>query len=604
MKTLFVNDGCAPIRIGFMEEDRVVRVAFPITEIVNEVGNGGSWLLLNRRPTEEEAYACPLSQISYDDNWLYWIISSSDVQYPGNGQVQLMYSIGDAVKMSKVFKTIVAESITDSGNVPSYTESWIRDLNDIKAETEQARDSIVNMSVSATSLESSEEASVEKEVDPDTGAISLNFGIPAGDQNVFIAVVNETTYDEISTAANDGKIVLAQSSSNKVYTYMGISSNRHQFISFGSGSSPQRFGYSVDTSNVWTYSSNLYLVQTSTNPSSLDADTSYAIKKADSNRVALEPIEGGTSNVFIAEYGLTTHEEITEAIAEKKLVVCYVDEGDEDVICYIYDGANSKNLDHWFHCFNSGISTIKKCVYCATDSTWHSVSYDYQNVFIAKYNETTYDELTTALTTNKAILCVNGGITYEYSGTVSGKAYFSNLSTGSSPLKRSLMLDANGWTSATYPMLMLNQQPSQYDATKKYNVQRVSASSNQFKLVEATSGGGGGSATMLWANPSPASEFGEQTIQFTNDSYKFIEVKFIVSSYNKQELSIIFTSGGASHIVEQPHFQNDDDMSTYHIRYTSISSDMSEIAFASAVFRIDESENNAYLIPVAIIGWK
>lgn len=52
------------------------------------------------------------------------------------------------------------------------------------------------------------------------------------------------------------------------------------------------------------------------------------------------------------------------------------------------------------------------------------------------------------------------------------------------------MLDANGWTIASYTLLILNQQPNQYDANKKYNVQRVNASSNQFKLVEATGGGG------------------------------------------------------------------------------------------------------------------
>lgn len=213
----------------------------------------------------------------------------------------------------------------------------------------------------------------------------------------------------------------------------------------------------------------------------------------------LKKITGGSgqSNVFIATYGVTPYAEIQQHLDNLELVVCYVDEGegDEDKVCYIYDGANSKNLDHYFHCFDSGASTVKKVVYCkAEDSSWHMTSYDYRNVYVARYGETTYAELQSALTSkNNGVLAVKNGVTYEYGGTVSGRAYFASFGTGSSHLKMVVTLDANGWATALYTMLMLTQQPSQYDVTKKYNVQRASESSNLFKLVEAEESGGGGS---------------------------------------------------------------------------------------------------------------
>lgn len=285
MITIYV-DGENTIKLGRSNDNEATRIAFPISETLKLFGNGGSWILFNKRPNEGTAYAVNPSRIETDENWLYWTVTATDTQYYGNGEVQLSYTVGTVVKMSHKWRTSVCASLT-SGPAPSYTESWLDDLTDIKVGAETARDeaeaftvaskgysedaeaaadAIENMSVSATTLAPDSSATVTKDIDPDTGAVSLAFGIPKG--------------------------------------------------------------------------------------------------------------KDGETNVFIAEYGVTTHEEITSAIASKKLVVCYVDEGDEDKPCYIYDGASSTTLDHWFHCFNSGVSTIKKCVYCKTDSTWRSVEYD------------------------------------------------------------------------------------------------------------------------------------------------------------------------------------------------------------------------------------
>ena len=317
MITVYV-DGENTIKLGRSSDNEATRIAFPIAETLKLFGDGGSWILLNKRPNEGTAYAVNPSRIETDENWLYWTVTATDTQYYGNGEVQLSYTVGTVVKMSHKWRTSVCASLT-SGPAPSYTESWLEDLTDIKVGAETARDeaeaytvaskefsenaeaaadAIENMSVSATTLAPDSSATVTKHIDPDTGAVSLAFGIPKG---------------------KDGET----------------------------------------------------------------------------------------------------------------------------------------------------------------------------NVFIARYNETTYAELTNALeTTNKCFVAVSNGITYDFNGIVSGKAYFSNFATGASPMKRVLTLGANGWATASYTLLTIDQQPSQYDATKKYNVQRLSASSNQFKLVEATSGGG------------------------------------------------------------------------------------------------------------------
>lgn len=297
-------DGGNLIEIGYQTENLASIVEFKdgIEEAVKDFGDGGEWNILVKKPSETAYYVVADENKYFDGKSLYWRIVNSDLTDRGLGEVQVQYSIDNVKKLSKRYNTKVLRSIPGDGGeeVPSVWTPWVDQVIAYKNQAyqsaqiaERSKEAIEDMGVSATTLEAGADATVTKTIAPETGAVLLTFGIPKGDCALFIAKIGETTYNEVSQALEDGKTVFAESSSHKVYIYQGVVSNKHYFIAFGSGASPQKFYYSLDQANDWAYTSNNYLLQTSTNPSSLSTSTQYAIKKIDSNHIGFEPVQGG-----------------------------------------------------------------------------------------------------------------------------------------------------------------------------------------------------------------------------------------------------------------------------------------------------------------------
>lgn len=186
MITIYV-EGDLPIKLGHTRDNEAYRVAFPIAQTIALFGDGGKWYILNKRPTEAVAYPVPDDQVTKDDNFLYWTITSTEVAYNGRGECQLSYTIGETTKMSHKWQTGICSSLISGGNPPSYIESWLNQLTDIKDTAVEAKDQAVesaeaieDMEVSAVQLPYTETAYVNKTIDPETGNYHLEFGIPKG----------------------------------------------------------------------------------------------------------------------------------------------------------------------------------------------------------------------------------------------------------------------------------------------------------------------------------------------------------------------------------------------------------------------------------------
>ena len=74
------------------------------------------------------------------------------------------------------------ETITPDPEEQSVIDETIAALQDGVAAAEAAAESVQNMDVEAETLAAGSPASVEKTVDPETGAVTLNFGIPKGEK--------------------------------------------------------------------------------------------------------------------------------------------------------------------------------------------------------------------------------------------------------------------------------------------------------------------------------------------------------------------------------------------------------------------------------------
>ena len=103
--------------------------------------------------------------------------------------------LGDVVAKSIIYATIIGRALDGSGDVPDEWENWqtvfmsIKDdaetaadnAEEAEAGAEAARQAIEDMGVEADTLESGSDATVVKSIDPETGAVTLTFGIPKGD---------------------------------------------------------------------------------------------------------------------------------------------------------------------------------------------------------------------------------------------------------------------------------------------------------------------------------------------------------------------------------------------------------------------------------------
>ena len=166
-------------KIGRVGENRRTRVAFPIREWLDEYP-GASCNLVNRTPGEYESY--PVATTETDGDYLYWTVLNSDLTKAGLGECELIIMHGSDIAKSIIYKTSVSESLDGAGDAPAPWESYHTEFLRIKDETVAASEAVQNMGVDSQTLEPSSQATVTKSVDPETGAVTLTFGVPKGDK--------------------------------------------------------------------------------------------------------------------------------------------------------------------------------------------------------------------------------------------------------------------------------------------------------------------------------------------------------------------------------------------------------------------------------------
>lgn len=185
VQNVTVNN-CTPVTIalGMRGTYNTREVVFDLTYLVNVYGSGTAVLLL-KRSQDSSAYPAVVSQ---EGNTLTWTVSEADTYYYGAGECQLMWYTDGGLAKTIVYPTFVTRDISQTTEDPPDTyESWVETLTELGAQTQQnaedaqaASQAIQNMSVEANGVAYDQPAAVEKIVDPDTGAVTLYFDIPAG----------------------------------------------------------------------------------------------------------------------------------------------------------------------------------------------------------------------------------------------------------------------------------------------------------------------------------------------------------------------------------------------------------------------------------------
>lgn len=146
-----INLDACPLQylsIGYVGETGARPVAFDFSAWATEYGAGVLQLLL-QRPGDAEPYRVLLD---IDGTTATWTPDATATEKTGQGQAQLVYTVGGVVVKNAIFRVLIAPSLGAAGNPPEPYEDWLQRLTALAAQTQQ---SALDAAGSATEAEQS-----------------------------------------------------------------------------------------------------------------------------------------------------------------------------------------------------------------------------------------------------------------------------------------------------------------------------------------------------------------------------------------------------------------------------------------------------------------
>ena len=132
-----INLGTCPLQylsIGYVGETGARPVAFDFAAWAEEYGSGVLQLLL-QRPGDANPYPVLLD---IDGTTATWTPDATATEMTGQGQAQLVYTVGGVVVKNAVFRVLIAPSLGAAGDPPEPYEDWLERLLTIAAEAQQS----------------------------------------------------------------------------------------------------------------------------------------------------------------------------------------------------------------------------------------------------------------------------------------------------------------------------------------------------------------------------------------------------------------------------------------------------------------------------------
>lgn len=199
-----VEGACGALPIGNVGDNGATGVLLDFSAWAEEYGAGAVTLGVRRKG---DAAWYPVA-LTVTGAAAVWIVSNIDTAVYGIGEARFAYTVGEVEKRSAVFRFFVDRGLgAPEDTPPDPYEDWVERLEDLGAETlqnaqdaaesaseaqgyaedaeaakdaaEAAKEAIENLSVDAHETAAGSAPSVEKTVDPETGAVTLDFGLPA-----------------------------------------------------------------------------------------------------------------------------------------------------------------------------------------------------------------------------------------------------------------------------------------------------------------------------------------------------------------------------------------------------------------------------------------
>lgn len=138
MFDIYVSDDTKYLKLGHSGEDLARRVMFDLSDFITLFGEG-TFSIVFRRTQNEDPYV--VSNTESVDDFAIWNLTATDTAYPGKGQCELRYYVGDVLAKTRVYDTIISPSLTDTGETPGDPDTDLLDkVSALVTEAESAVD--------------------------------------------------------------------------------------------------------------------------------------------------------------------------------------------------------------------------------------------------------------------------------------------------------------------------------------------------------------------------------------------------------------------------------------------------------------------------------
>lgn len=192
------------MNIGYVGENDVTSVEFDFSDWEAAYGPGIISLVI-KRPMDSVPYPVVLTVTGTK---AVWEVSSTDIAYFGYGQGQLVYTVDTQIKKSAVFSFMVRPSITGDPVPPDPFDSWIDDLTQLGSYTLQnVQDAQAAANAAEGSAQDSEAWAVGQrdgtDVESDDPAYENNAKYYAGQAKAKADEITELTVSATTLEAGD-----------------------------------------------------------------------------------------------------------------------------------------------------------------------------------------------------------------------------------------------------------------------------------------------------------------------------------------------------------------------------------------------------------------
>lgn len=234
-KTITVPGVSEVIRIGVWDEQNARSVSFDVSAWQSKYGDGTLQIIVNRPGETIEGGALLIyeaAQVEFANGVATWTFDETDTAIPGRGSCALIYRVGgDVVAKTTPYQTFVADTLGHGGlTPPTPLEDWYQRVlaasdaaqtAQVEAEAsaeasetsaaasansasdaQAAAESVHNMTATAHGITGTD-PTVEKTIDPETGAVNLDFGIPVGEEKLdYDDLINKPAINGVELSGN------------------------------------------------------------------------------------------------------------------------------------------------------------------------------------------------------------------------------------------------------------------------------------------------------------------------------------------------------------------------------------------------------------------